>query len=140
MPKASLSLALLAWVAVLPAPLAAGPPEGPSAKMALAPDEVADGLRKYRNAKNEAKRLRLLDKLARTRDPRVAVALGDALSDPSCDVQATAAIGILFHQAGGFTQYIAPKIPTTEQVIAVARDWWKENESDLRRRAKALAR
>jgi len=55
----------------------AGPPEKSSAKMVL--DEVADGLRKYRKEQDTEKRIRWLKKLAPTKDPRVAVALGDAL-------------------------------------------------------------
>src|SRR5689334_13420010 len=54
MPKAPVALALLAWVAVLPAPLAAGPPAAPSGAMVL--DEVAEGLRRYRMESDPVKR------------------------------------------------------------------------------------
>src|SRR4051812_26539045 len=71
MPFAALpSLALLT---LLPGELLAGPPEGVSARMVQAPDPVADGLRQYRQARDQANRLAWLRKLAPTRDPRVAL-------------------------------------------------------------------
>jgi hypothetical protein len=66
------TLALLAPVTAL-----AGPPEGASGKMAF--DRVGAGLDRYRKEKDPAKRLGWLTRLAPTRDPRVAVALGEAM-------------------------------------------------------------
>ena len=59
----------------LPGEAIAGPPEGVSGKMVL--DEVAEGLRRFRRDEDWIKRLRLLERLAPTQDPRVAVLLGE---------------------------------------------------------------
>src|SRR5690242_17479371 len=75
--KALLPLLLLASLRVLAPASLAGPPDAPSGRLAL--DEVADGLRKYHKEKNRAKRLEWLRRLAPTGDPRVGVALGEAL-------------------------------------------------------------
>jgi hypothetical protein len=69
------TLALLPLVVVVPWPAVAGPPEGVSGRMVF--DEVADGLRKCREEKDPEKRIRWLEKLATTGDPRVCVALWD---------------------------------------------------------------
>src|SRR5262249_15980430 len=96
---ATLALLPLAMPAVLAPPAVAGPPGGVSGRMVYV-DEVADGLRKYRAARDDGKRAELLGKLARTRDPRVAVALGEALHDPSPDVLVRAAYGIVRYHTG----------------------------------------
>ncbi len=57
----------------------AAPPEQVSGAMKF--DPVADGLRKYAKETGRAKRIRWLEKLARSGDPRVAVALGDLMWD-----------------------------------------------------------
>ncbi len=62
-------------VAMLPGDCFAGPPGQPSTRMAFV-DEVADGLRQYRKETDTNKRVRWLEKLALTRDPRVALLLG----------------------------------------------------------------
>ena len=69
MPRATFAaafplLAVLAVVLALPGKAVAGPPEGVSGKMVLTPDEVADGLRRYRHALDPATRLALMQKLA----------------------------------------------------------------------------
>jgi hypothetical protein len=129
-----LTLGLLAGLT--PGSALAGPPEGPSGRIVLAPDEIADTLRKYRVAKDEGKRRELLDKIASTRDPRVAVALGEALGDSSRDVRYLAAYGIVYDQTG----WNILREPNGPLAIEWASKWWKENEADLRRRAKALPR
>jgi hypothetical protein len=124
-------LVALALLAVLGSSAAAGPPEGVSGRMAF--DDVADGLRKYRKENDDDKRLAWLKKLAPARDPRVAVALGEALSD-HCDwivVNAWWAIEAHYNReplAGPYSSQRA------------AWRWWNVNEADLRRRAKELPR
>ena len=76
MPRMFAVVPLLVLALSLPGKAIAGPPEGVSGKMVL--DEVADGLRKYRKEKDAVKRLRLLERLATTRDPRVAIVLVEA--------------------------------------------------------------
>lgn len=124
MPKASLALTL---VALLPVPLAAGPPEGPSARMVF--DEVADGLRQFRAEQDETKRVEWIGKLARTRDPRVAIALAGART--TFDV-----VGAQAHMMLAI-YFVPPGMKSSEDIVDA---WWKENEADLRRRASQLPR
>ncbi len=129
-------LAMLALTILAPGHCLAGPPEGPSGRMVLAPDEVGDGLRKYWAERDEGARIWLLSKLARSRDPRVGIALGEALGDTSyLGVRAAAAYAILYHHIGW-----QGGRPGAELAIESASEWWKENKADLRRRAKGLPR
>jgi hypothetical protein len=135
MSKTSLPLSpllALALVALLPAPLVAVPPEAVSAKLAF--DEVADGLRQYQKETDEVKGLAWLKRLARTRDPRVTVALGDATDSHLQQVRAEAR-EIL-------ADFYLP--PEQRRGGDLANDraarWWKDNEADLRRRARHLPR
>jgi hypothetical protein len=114
---------LLALLGPLPAAIA-GPPEPPSGRTAL--DEVADGLRRYRAQGDPERRRDLLAKLAPTGDPRVAVALGEVLASSPSPV---AEVVLL-------SRYYLPadKRGSTDAVW----DWWRENEAELRRRAKEL--
>jgi hypothetical protein len=123
-----LALALLALLTAGKA--VAGPPEGAPGKMVL--DEVADGLRKYHKETDEGGRIKWLRKLARTQDPRVGLALGEALSDPSPDVREASAwfLTLVFYKTG--------RLNICGSQVAVAMPLWKENEADLRRRAKQL--
>jgi hypothetical protein len=73
-------LVALALLALLAPPATAGPPEGVSGRMV--PDEVADGLMRHRLETDQAKRRRWLKRLALTTDPRVAIALAEAMSGP----------------------------------------------------------
>jgi hypothetical protein len=110
---------LIALLLLLPGQALAGPPEGVSGRMAF--DAVADGLRKYAKETDPEMRAGRLAALAPSQDPRVAVALGEAMQDPSPAVLAAA------HYGAG---------TSTAEVCA----WWKQNEADLRRRAKLLPR
>jgi hypothetical protein len=114
----------------------AGPPQEVSGKMAL--DEVEDGLRRYRKETDERKRIKWLRKLAPSRDPRVAVALGEAMYDRSEVVMAAAATA--FFQE--FTQFrgtgVMPFNPAGRKEWALM--WWKKNEPELRCRAAQLPR
>jgi hypothetical protein len=126
-----LALTLLA----LPAPpAAAGPPEGVSGEMVFV-DKVADGLRKYRAESDVGKRIERLTALAATRDPRVAVVLGELLErsqtapqreSPDPGVAADVLLHVHYVPGGGGNKEVF--------------DWWKKNEADLRRRAKLLPR
>jgi hypothetical protein len=118
------ALPLLAALALPPGEALAGPPEGASGKMAF--DRVADGLRKYRKAADVDRRIGWLDRLAPTGDPRVAVALGEAMRDPgSGEVQ-------------GRAGYLLCKFFCPPCDYDVSRQWWKQSEADLRRRAARL--
>jgi hypothetical protein len=139
MPRTFAAAVLLAVLALLvPGTAPARPPEGTSGKMVLERDQVedvADVLRSYRKERVLAKRIKLLSKMARTHDPRVAVALGEALSDPNKDVQVQAAFGILYNQQEDFDIDFSPKEPLA---IEWASKWWQKHKVDLRRRAAQL--
>jgi hypothetical protein len=94
-------------------------------------DEVAEGLRTYRKVKDGEKGWLLLGKLARTKDPRVAVVLGDLLTGPDEEVSFKAAV--LMRQN-------FPVEITAGLYRSMALYWWEANEADLRRRAAQLPR
>ena len=71
----------------------AGPPEGVPGRMVL--DEVADGLRRYRAARTPEAKVAWLKRLAPSRDPRVAVALGEAATGDDPEVS-RCAIGLAY--------------------------------------------
>jgi hypothetical protein len=126
---------LLAALALLPPVKAlAGPPEGPSGKMAF--DTVADGLRKYHKEKDPEKHIRWLEKLAPTHDPRVAIALGEYYYHAICVGDDT------YHDLTGVinTHYASHLKGNGELPVWLPVTWWKENEADLRRRAAHLPR
>jgi hypothetical protein len=132
MPRKTLAtlLPLLAALAVLsPRKALAGPPERVSEKMAF--DEVADGLRKYRQETDHDRRVRWLRKLAPTCDVRVAVALAEAWGDSDGGVGTVAQSLLAEH-------YCKPRPATVADAWAPVTDWWKKNGADLRRRAKLL--
>jgi hypothetical protein len=135
-------LTLLPLLAVLlvPAtgrPVRAGPPEGVSGAMAL--DEVADGLRKYRREKDRARRAALLTRLAATRDPRVALVLGEAL-DRAAGARDFDNLEVPIILLA--THYVPKKAALAGSISPIdghdVVKWWKANEADLRRRAKLL--
>jgi hypothetical protein len=111
MPRRFAVAVLLAVLSLLtPGKVVAGPPEGVSGKMELVSDKVADTLRAYRAAKNDGKRWELLGKIASIKDPRIAVALGEALSDPKDNVRVLAAYTILYNQREGSMSGVMPKV------------------------------
>jgi hypothetical protein len=115
---------LLLLVLLGPAPALAGPPERPSARMAR--DEVADALRRYQRESDPTRRRALLWQLAPVRDPRVALALGEVLASsdlPYPEISLLARFHLPEHKRG-----------STDAVW----DWWRENEAELRRRAREL--
>ncbi len=128
----SLTLAVLAGLT--PGEAVSGPPEGTLGKMVL--DEVADGLRKYRKERDEAKRVEWLKRLAPTGDPRAAIALGEFLSGGSHMYDDLLTVGV------SMARYLLPP-PVDGEPLKQAQEayiWWKKNEADLRRRAAQLPR
>jgi hypothetical protein len=122
MPRAYwvLALGLLAAGSLTPA----SPPERPSARMVS--DAVADGLLRCRQENDLQRRRALLWKLAPLRDPRVALALGEVLASSDCP----------FPEIRLLADFHLPeqKRGSTDAVW----DWWRENEAELRRRAREL--
>ncbi|HEX5269873.1 MAG TPA: hypothetical protein VFW33_05280 [Gemmataceae bacterium] len=124
-----------ALAVLLPGAALAGPPEGASGRMVL--DEVADGLRKVRKENDPAKRLGWLKRQARTRDPRVAVALGEAMRE-----------GVMKdREAAAWLLRCEYELPLgelagdpDEPLLHHMKEWWRLNEADLRRRAAQLPR
>jgi hypothetical protein len=119
----------LAMVAALAPPALAGPPDGASGKTVL--DEVADGVRRYRQSANPLTRIAWLRKLAPTHDPRVTVIIGDALSDDSSEVARVAVqLAEEYYYPGIGALSLHPKL--------IAKRWWEYHEADIRRRAHEL--
>jgi hypothetical protein len=115
-----LLLALL--VLLSPGKGVAGPPAGSSGKMV---DEVADGLRRYRMEKDEEKRWAWLERLAPTKDPRVAIALYEAAAEDS-------------YLNSVLARFFVQGTPFQKGSHYHVTDWWEANEANLRRRAKQL--
>ena len=125
-----LPLAVMLLALLLPGNAVAGPPQGLSGKMVL--DEVADGLQRYRIAKDTGARMRWLKMLATTHDARIAIALGNALDDAEPAMRAMAARALLRY----WMSYSVPG--NDEQKVKGAMKWWQKNEAEMRRRAKEL--
>jgi hypothetical protein len=138
---------LLAVFLLLPAPVFAGPPEGVSGKMVF--DEVAYGLQRYQQETDTNKRIRWLEKLAPTHDPRVAVLLGsewDMCGNPKWSREGLTSYVLLERY------YLPPSFAEPDCNIEIIQDakgvhirlrnpalgvgaWWRSSEVDLRRRA-----
>ena len=129
MPKTLLAMLLLLVTVV---PVSAGPPEGMSGQMVLAPDPVKDGLRQYRQARDQAARLALLQKLAPTRDPRVALVIWE-------EIPQDRRIHTIWEcrMVGLMNRHFVRGANGDGNELSVW-DWWKANEADIRRRAKQL--
>jgi hypothetical protein len=127
--------------AVLPLLFAVGqavaaPPERTSGKMVL--DKVADGLRKFRREKEDLKRGDYLIELARTRDYRVAVVLGELQEELYADLKAGrdgTDVGWVAHIML-YTYFTPRELGGVGSQVAFT--WWEANKADLRRRAKQL--
>jgi hypothetical protein len=115
-----------------PGKAVAGPPEGASGKVAF--DEVADGLRKYRKEMDPDQRRERLVRLSRTRDPRVGIALGEALSDANPT--------LVYSAASLYLDYFSTEVSGYRYrfPVELAREQWEKKAADLRRRAKHLPR
>lgn len=129
-------LLIAALALLLPGKAVAGPPEGASRKMVL--DEVEDGLRRYRMEKDEEKKGDWLVRLAKTRDVRVAVLLGEQHDLWYAAHKANKPEPALGYMAHSFLYvfFVPDELIAAEQIDA----WWKANEADLRRRAAQLPR
>jgi hypothetical protein len=133
--RARLATPLLAVLALLsPKSAVAEPPAAVSGKFTL--DAVAEGLRKYEADKDRARRADRLKKLARYRDPRVAIAMAEYIEDPfngNLDRYAVAEMA----------RHYLPPVPgakVSSDYAYAAMQWWKANEPELRRRAAKLPR
>jgi hypothetical protein len=120
-PIAAVALPLLAALAVV-TPSGAGPPERPSGRMSF--DAVTDGLRRYAQETDDSKRIAWLEKLAPTRDPRVALLIWEY---PPDEITPSQFIGLR-------RLLLRYYVPPGERLDG----WWRANEADLRRRAKRL--
>jgi hypothetical protein len=130
------ALAAFVLLALPAVPAVAAPPEGVSGRMVL--DEVAVGLRKYRKETDEENRIRRLEKLAPTRDVRVAVVLGDVTEVVFTDFPPP----IFDAAARLLTEYYIVGAPDESRWVqghvVHCQGWWEANRADLRRRAKEL--
>jgi hypothetical protein len=134
---AVVTLPLLAVLALsLPGMAVAGPPDGVSGKMVL--DQVADGLRRYRKESDEDRRLELLNQLAPSRDPRVAIALGEFLGCAADEVNQFDAALLICRHYGAPLQFSKNGLSRGSEFVRGAGVWWEKNEADLRRRARQL--
>jgi hypothetical protein len=128
---AALVVVLLALpVSLAPKGRASGP-EAVSGSMVF--DPITDDLLRYHEETGQRERLACLRRLARTRDPRVAILLGEQLHWSS-GLRVPAAELLLQHYA---------RIPTEEGFhvanhMNVVESWWAEHEADFRRRARQL--
>jgi len=125
-----LAVLALPLLALLAPPAAAGPPQGVSGRMAF--DHMADGLRRYATTKEHDERMALLERLAESRDPRVAVALARVVSDPGDGYMSTAGCLLLWNYGR--------RVPVLGKAREDAQAWWDKHEADLRRRAGQLSR
>jgi hypothetical protein len=109
--RATVGLSLFAVLLLFPTVKAvAGPPEQRSSATQL--DKVADGLRHYRQQKDDGKRVAWLKRLAPSLDPRVKRALEAALSDSS-EAVAAAALDLLAEHYGlarGVPSLLPPRL------------------------------
>jgi hypothetical protein len=120
------------WIAAALLALAVpGWADEPSTETGLARfDAVGKQLRQYAQEKDIRRRVDWLLKLAPTRDPRVAVLLGESFSDPSREIQGAAEYAYFRHFLVGLWFCHAWEIP------AIARKEWRQYEAMWRRRAK----
>jgi hypothetical protein len=140
---AAACLLLFAALALLSPGAAAGPSERVSGQTVL--DEVAVGLRKYRNEKDPDKRLAWLQTFGATGDPRVALVLVDAANNRNGnDLDCEAAEILWWYYAS--PDAASHRRRVNHDAIQPApprkgfRPWWKANEADIRHRAAQLPR
>ena len=99
-----------------------------TASQEMVVDAVAEGLRRYRTETDETRRRALLWQLAPTRDPRVALALGEVLTS----------VDLPYPEISLLAELYLPEANrgSTDAVW----DWWRANEVELRRLAEGLPR
>ena len=88
--------------------------------------------KEYASARDPKRRTHLLRVLAASRDPRGAIALGEALHDDELDVRVAATMGLHDY----FLPYFVGG--NLESAMTAADEWWARNEADLRKRAAAM--
>jgi hypothetical protein len=111
-------------------PVLAGPPEGPSGQMVL--DEVTEALLKLRREPDPEKQRAMIRRLGPVRDARVTVALMELALDDNSPLRPLGASMLAHHHIPRPYNQLPTKVWT------IARLWWDENESEVRRRAKQL--
>jgi hypothetical protein len=134
------ALALLALLA--PWPATAGPPEGVPGRMVL--DEVAEGLRKYRQVTDEARRIEWLRRRAPSGDPRVALELWEVFAwvrgRRTAATRAVARDCLAERYATRDGRPLAEVAQSEADRGAGVCSWWSQNGPDLRHRASELPR
>jgi hypothetical protein len=138
---AAVALPLLAVLAVTTPPSAlAGPPDRPSGRMVL--DPVPEGLRQFRAAREEGKRIEWLRRLAPSRDPRVAVELWQVFAWASgkreVAIRGAALECLAEYYVTRDGRPLSETKPTDAEWGPCVCGWWSKNGADLRRRAKQL--
>jgi len=90
-------------------------------------------LRLYQEEKKAERRVRLIYLMAVSHDPRVAVILGEGLTDSSVAVRIAAAVAM--------SEYYShtPGVGGLEATFKFNQQWWRENEQLMRIRARALS-
>lgn len=86
----------------------------------------------YEEAKDGKIRAHLLWVLAASRDPRAALALGNALDDESLDVRMAATYGLL-----GYFMRVGVNGGTEQHMLAV-KEWWEKNRESIQKEAERL--
>jgi CheY-like chemotaxis protein len=136
-----LAMPLLALLASVP-PAAAGPPEGPSGRMAF--DEVAEGLRRYRLEADPARRRAWLRRLAPAGDARVALELWEVFAwvrgRRTAATRAVARDCLAERYATRDGRPLAEVAQSEADRGAGVCSWWSQNGPDLRHRASELPR
>jgi hypothetical protein len=132
MPKTLLILPIVVslFTFVMTGKAVADLPEEGSGQMVV--DEVCEGIRQYRKEKDWEKRLKRLEKLAATHDPRVAVVIGDAM-EVGRVVRGDFSVREALKCNRLLEKYYLPPSSDEEGF-----SWWELNRDDLRRRAKQL--
>jgi hypothetical protein len=111
----------------------------------MAFDAVGTSLDRCQAEHDPQKRIRLLTRLVHTGDPRVAVALGEAMYSDKLSLCYFAAIGFAEYAGidlgeGYANEWLKskPDVRRIEEGLVRARDWWHANQAYLRQRAKEV--
>jgi hypothetical protein len=142
MPKTLFVLPMVFALSLLlmPTKAVADLPEDGSGQMVV--DEVCEAIRQYQKEKDEEKRSARLIKLGQTRDPRVAIILGEMLHGPPHVKLMAVVILLNFLPAPVDRLIVLEKDSSVDSVVHQwyedVEQWWEKNEADLRRRAKQL--
>jgi hypothetical protein len=111
------------------------PDDGPAGTLVIV-DEIARQVRWYHQEKDPRKRAMWLGQLQSSRDPRIAVLLGEATSDPDEEIACFARVTLqkLYGDWPPCLDSAAEQQRQEERVIM----WWKTNAVRLRREANLL--